>query len=87
MRPESRWLGLERGKGRAVTLALWATACANMLQQDDLAGSSPQYLGSVAQIYAGLPGNWRSELEHKMDEPVFCSTLSLTRLTRFRPWA
>jgi len=56
-------------------LTVWIGDGANFPGQHNLAGAFERYLGSVAQIYAALPPDWRLLVEHKMYEPAFYATV------------
>jgi L-rhamnose isomerase / sugar isomerase len=56
-------------------LTLWIGDGANFPGQQHLARAFERYLQSAAQIYAGLPADWRVLIEHKMYEPAFYATV------------
>jgi L-rhamnose isomerase / sugar isomerase len=56
-------------------LTLWIGDGANFPGQQHLAGAYERYLEAAAQIYAGLPPDWRLLIEHKMYEPAFYATV------------
>lgn len=56
-------------------LTLWIADGANFPGQQHLARAYERYLESAAEIYAGLPADWRLLLEHKMYEPAFYATV------------
>jgi L-rhamnose isomerase / sugar isomerase len=56
-------------------LTLWIGDGANFPGQHNLAAAFERYLQSAAQIYAGLPADWRLLIEHKMYEPAFYATV------------
>jgi L-rhamnose isomerase / sugar isomerase len=56
-------------------LTLWIGDGANFPGQQHLARAFERYLESAAQIYAGLPADWRLLIEHKMYEPAFYATV------------
>jgi L-rhamnose isomerase/sugar isomerase len=56
-------------------LTLWIADGANFPGQQHLARAFERYLESAAQIYAGLPADWRLLIEHKMYEPAFYATV------------
>lgn len=56
-------------------LTLWIGDGANFAGQQHLAHAFERYLESAAQIYAGLPDDWRLLIEHKMYEPAFYTTV------------
>lgn len=56
-------------------LTLWIGDGSNFPGQQHLARAFERYLDSAAQIYAGLPTDWRLLIEHKMYEPALYSTV------------
>jgi L-rhamnose isomerase/sugar isomerase len=56
-------------------LTLWIGDGANFPGQQSLVLAFERYLESAAKIYAGLPGDWRLFIEHKMYEPAFYATV------------
>ncbi|MDP9011582.1 MAG: L-rhamnose catabolism isomerase [Pseudomonadota bacterium] len=56
-------------------LTLWIGDGANFPGQQHLARAFERYLDSAAQIYRGLPPDWRLLIEHKMYEPAFYATV------------
>jgi L-rhamnose isomerase / sugar isomerase len=56
-------------------LTLWIGDGANFPGQQHFAHAFERYLKSAAQIYAGLPADWRLLIEHKMYEPAFYATV------------
>jgi L-rhamnose isomerase/sugar isomerase len=56
-------------------LTLWIGDGANFPGQQHLARAYERYLESAAQIYAGLPADWRLLVEHKMYEPAYYATV------------
>jgi L-rhamnose isomerase/sugar isomerase len=56
-------------------LTLWIGDGANFPGQQHFARAYERYLESAAQIYAGLPNDWRLLIEHKMYEPAFYATV------------
>ena len=56
-------------------LTLWIGDGANFPGQQSLARAYERYLQSAAQIYAGIPADWRLFIEHKMYEPAFYATV------------
>jgi L-rhamnose isomerase/sugar isomerase len=56
-------------------LTLWVGDGANFPGQQHLARAYERYLQSAAQVYAGLPADWRLLIEHKMYEPAFYATV------------
>jgi L-rhamnose isomerase / sugar isomerase len=64
--------------GRALgsrALSVWIGDGGNFPGQVHLRRSLERYLESMAEIYAGLPGDWQLLLEHKLYEPAFYSTV------------
>ncbi|MGH7002633.1 MAG: L-rhamnose catabolism isomerase [Alphaproteobacteria bacterium] len=64
--------------GRAIgsrALTVWVGDGSNFPGQSNFARSFERYLGSMAEIYAALPEDWRIFSEHKMYEPAFYSTV------------
>jgi L-rhamnose isomerase / sugar isomerase len=59
----------------STALTLWIGDGANFPGQQHLVRAFERYLESAAQIYAGLPANWRLLIEHKMYEPAFYATV------------
>jgi len=56
-------------------LTLWIGDGANFPGQQHLARAFERYLEAAAQVYAGLPADWRLLIEHKMYEPAFYATV------------
>ena len=56
-------------------LTLWIGDGANFPGQQHLARAFERYLASAAEIYLGLPDDWRLLIEHKMYEPTFYATV------------
>ena len=56
-------------------LTLWIGDGANFPGQHNLARAFERYLASAAEIYAGVPDDWRLLIEHKMYEPAFYATV------------
>jgi L-rhamnose isomerase / sugar isomerase len=56
-------------------LTLWIGDGANFPGQQHFVRAFERYLDSAKQIYAGLPGDWRLLIEHKMYEPAFYATV------------
>jgi L-rhamnose isomerase / sugar isomerase len=56
-------------------LTVWVGDGSNFPGQSNFAKSFERYLGSMAEIYAALPDDWRIFSEHKMYEPAFYSTV------------
>lgn len=67
---------IEWGKALgARELTVWIGDGSNFPGQQDFTRALERYLGSMKAIYAGLPGDWRMFIEHKMFEPAFYSTV------------
>ena len=56
-------------------LTVWVGDGSNFPGQQHFRRAFERYLDSVHQIYAGLPGDWRMFLEHKLCEPAFYSSV------------
>ena len=56
-------------------LTVWIADGANFAGQSNLTLALDRYLDSMREIYAGLPGDWRVFLEHKLYEPAFYATV------------
>ena len=56
-------------------LTVWIGDGSNFPGQSNLNRVFDRYLESDAEIYAGLPADWRVFLEHKLYEPAFYSTV------------
>lgn len=56
-------------------LTIWIGDGSNFPGQANFARAFRRYLDAVAEIYAGLPDDWRLFTEHKMYEPAFYSTV------------
>ena len=56
-------------------LTVWIADGSNFAGQSNLNRVFDWYLESAAEIYGGLPGDWRLFLEHKLYEPAFYSTV------------
>jgi L-rhamnose isomerase/sugar isomerase len=56
-------------------LTVWIGDGSNFPGQVNFAKSFRRYLDAMAEIYAGLPDDWRLFTEHKMYEPAFYSTV------------
>jgi L-rhamnose isomerase/sugar isomerase len=56
-------------------LTVWIADGSNFPGQSNLNRVFDYYLDSAAEIYAGLPDDWRMFLEHKLYEPAFYSTV------------
>ena len=64
--------------GRAIgstALTVWIGDGSNFPGQTDLGRQFERYLSAMAEIYAGLPDDWRLFTEHKIFEPAFYSTV------------
>lgn len=64
--------------GRALgskALTVWIGDGSNFPGQVNFARAFSRYLEAMAEIYAGLPDDWRLFTEHKMYEPAFYSTV------------
>ncbi|MFY0619989.1 L-rhamnose catabolism isomerase [Shimia sp.] len=56
-------------------LTVWIGDGANFPGQTHMGRQFERYLGSMKEIYAGLPEDWRLFSEHKIYEPAFYSTV------------
>ena len=56
-------------------LTIWIGDGSNFPGQQDFTRQFDRYLEAAAQVYAGLPQDWRLFTEHKMYEPAFYSTV------------
>ena len=56
-------------------LTVWIGDGSNFPGQSHFTRQFERYLSSMAEIYKGLPGDWRIFSEHKMYEPAFYSTV------------
>lgn len=56
-------------------LTVWIGDGSNFPGQVNFARAFSRYLEAMADIYAGLPDDWRLFTEHKMYEPAFYSTV------------
>ncbi|MEO6394323.1 MAG: L-rhamnose catabolism isomerase, partial [Devosia sp.] len=56
-------------------LTVWIGDGTNFPGQADFTKSFTRYLEAMAEIYAGLPDDWKLFTEHKMYEPAFYSTV------------
>ena len=56
-------------------LTVWIADGSNFAGQSNLNQVFDWYLEATAQIYAGLPSDWRLFLEHKLYEPAFYATV------------
>ena len=65
-------IGAELG---SKALTVWIGDGSNFPGQTDFTRQFERYLEALAQIYAGLPDDWRLFTEHKMYEPAFYSTV------------
>ncbi len=65
-------IGLKLG---SKALTVWIADGSNFAGQSNLNRVFDWYLESVAEIYGGLPEDWRLFLEHKLYEPAFYSTV------------
>lgn len=64
--------------GRAIgskALTVWIGDGSNFPGQTSLSRQFDRYLDAMAQVYAGLPDDWRLFSEHKIYEPAFYSTV------------
>lgn len=64
--------------GRALgskALTVWIGDGSNFPGQTSLSRQFDRYLDAMAQVYAGLPDDWRLFSEHKIYEPAFYSTV------------
>ena len=64
--------------GRAIgskALTVWIGDGSNFPGQTSLSKQFDRYLDAMAQVYAGLPDDWRIFSEHKIYEPAFYSTV------------
>ena len=65
-------IGLKLG---SKALTVWIGDGANFAGQSNLNRAFDRYLESAAEIYGGLPQDWRLFLEHKLYEPAFYTTV------------
>ena len=65
-------IGLKLG---SKALTVWIADGANFAGQSNLNRVFDWYLESAAEIYGGLPDDWRMFLEHKLYEPAFYATV------------
>ncbi|HXT09894.1 MAG TPA: L-rhamnose catabolism isomerase [Roseiarcus sp.] len=65
-------IGLKLG---SKALTVWIADGSNFPGQSNLNRVFDWYLESTAEIYGGLPEDWRLFLEHKLYEPAFYSTV------------
>ena len=56
-------------------LTVWVADGANFPGQQHFGRAFDRYIGSVREIYAGIPSDWALFLEHKMYEPAFYATV------------
>ncbi|SEN25679.1 L-rhamnose isomerase / sugar isomerase [Loktanella fryxellensis] len=56
-------------------LTIWVGDGSNFPGQVHFGRQFERYLDATAQVYAGLPADWRLFTEHKMYEPAFYSTV------------
>ncbi|MDI7776417.1 L-rhamnose catabolism isomerase [Asticcacaulis sp. EMRT-3] len=56
-------------------LTVWVGDGSNFPGQSDFSDALDRYLSSMRAVYAGLPGDWRMFIEHKLYEPAFYSTV------------
>ncbi|GGD11812.1 L-rhamnose catabolism isomerase [Aquisalinus flavus] len=56
-------------------LTVWVGDGSNLPGQQHFTRALERYLGSMREIYAALPDDWRVFIEHKMFEPAFYSTV------------
>jgi L-rhamnose isomerase/sugar isomerase len=56
-------------------LTVWIGDGSNFPGQTHMGRQFERYLGSMKEVYAGLPSDWRLFSEHKMYEPAFYSTV------------
>lgn len=56
-------------------LTIWVGDGSNFPGQVNFSRQFERYLDAAAQVYAGLPADWRLFTEHKMYEPAFYSTV------------
>jgi L-rhamnose isomerase/sugar isomerase len=56
-------------------LTVWIGDGGNFPGQIDFRKSLDRYIGSVEEIYAALPADWRLFIEYKLYEPAFYSTV------------
>ena len=59
----------------STALTVWIADGSNFPGQSHFARAFDRYLESLSRIYAGLPGDWRLYIEHKLFEPAFYSTV------------
>lgn len=56
-------------------LTVWIGDGSNFAGQTNFRRAFENYLDSMREIYAALPGDWRMYIEHKLFEPAFYSTV------------
>ena len=56
-------------------LTVWIADGSNFPGQSSLTRAFEVYLEAMAEVYAGLPDDWRVFIEHKIHEPAFYSTV------------
>jgi len=56
-------------------LTVWIADGSNFPGQSSLTRAFDVYLEAMAEVYAGLPDDWRVFIEHKIHEPAFYSTV------------
>lgn len=67
---------IEIGRGIGATaLTVWIGDGSNFPGQTSLSRQFDRYLEAMAEVYAGLPDDWRLFSEHKIYEPAFYSTV------------
>lgn len=59
----------------STALTVWVGDGSNFPGQTSLSHQFDRYMQAMAQIYAGLPDDWRLFSEHKIYEPAFYSTV------------
>ena len=59
----------------ADSLTVWVGDGSNFPGQTNFTRALDRYLGSMREIYSGLPDGWKLFIEHKMFEPAFYSTV------------
>lgn len=59
----------------ATALTVWIGDGSNFPGQTSLSRQFDRYLEAMAEVYAGLPDDWRLFSEHKIYEPAFYSTV------------
>ena len=75
-KPSHTTLDIELGqKIGSSALTVWVGDGSNFPGQQHFRHALERYLESTAEIYAGLPDDWRVFLEHKFFEPAFYSTV------------